>query len=108
MNNLFKTFRIRLKWLRRKKTRQKSRKNPKNQIPKKDGEPNMHQNNQSPNTEPEKTTEQPEKRTGSPCRKRNPLWRFLLKLLLSLTQLFRLIRLLAGLIRKNWNGSGKN
>lgn len=125
MSNPLKNFRIRLKWALRKISR--SRKNRKNlqkeeatteeqlqnllweEQPVENLNPEQSETpeqipEENPNETPEQTTEQ----STQLQRKKTPRWRLLFKLMISLTELYRLIRLLISLIRKNWEGSGKN
>ena len=125
MSNPLKNFRIRLKWALRKISRsQKSRKSlqkeeatPEEQLqnllweetpeenlnPEQSGTPE-----QIPEENPNETPEQTPEQSNQQQKKKAPLWKLLFKLTISLTELYRLIRLLISLIRKNWEGSGKN
>lgn len=110
MNKPFKNLWIRWKWIRRKNSRKSKQRHLKNQKEKKEENQQvpMQQNNQNPQNDLNRNAENPPRRKNNPTGKKNPFWKFLIRLLISLTQLFRLIRLLAGLIRKNWGNSAKN
>ena len=89
MSKRFKNLWIRLMWSLRKLCR-KQKKTPKT----------------NPKQEQTSASETPP--IQLPTRRKNSLWKFLFKLMISLSQLFRLIRLLINLIRKSLDGSGKN
>lgn len=125
MSNPLKNFRIRLKWALRKISRsRKSRKNlqkeeatPEEQLqnllwedpPEENLNPEQSETpEQIPEEAPNETPEQTPEQSNQQQKKKAPLWKLLFKLTISLTELYRLIRLLISLIRKNWEGSGKN
>ena len=109
MNKPLKSLWIRLKWILRKLSRRKRTK-----LPKEDQNEKTPQNpTRSPSRKelpkPEMKPEtKPEQATKRLLRSGNALWKPLLKLAISLTELLRLIRLLISLIRKNWGGSAKS
>ena len=100
MSKFFKNLWIRLKWILRKCSRKTKR------LQKADTNKKS-----NPIAPPQKIQLDPSKspqKTTSLQQKKKSLWKLLLKLTISLTELFRLFRLLISLIRKSLDGSGKN
>ena len=89
MNKRFKNHWIRLMWSLRKLCRKQKKP-------------------QKANPDPEQKNPSEAPTIQLPARRKNSLWKFLFKLMISLSQLFRLIRLLINLIRKSLDSSGKS
>ena len=100
MSKFFKNLWIRLKWILRKCSRKTKRLQKADTNKKSNPIAPPHKIQLDPNKSPQKTT--------SLQQKKKSLWKLLLKLTISLTELFRLFRLLISLIRKSLDGSGKN
>lgn len=95
MNNPFKRLWIRLRWILRGLKRHLNSRKKENPASEK-------QEKKTPQTNGKQTKLQ---EASKKCRS---IWKPLLKLLISLTEIYQLMKLLVNLIRKNWDSSAKS